>query len=163
MRLLAVLFTLFVMPSIHAYAETPQYRSVRIDEKGQLHILLSSGGQILPPKLTDQVAFSDPLLSGDHRTVGWLADYPDPDASYPYSGDLVLYRSGHVLRKFSTEQTFWSWRFANGDRDVAYCDGPAHGGARQCELRSLTSGHLLAQWIPDDKVDPPAWAKNLRF
>ena len=167
MRLLAALLTLFVMPGIHAHAETPQYRSVLIDEKSQLHILLSSGRQILPPKLNLQMAFSDPLLSADHRTVGWLAEYPDPGAAdpanRPYSGELVLYRSGHFLRSFSTEQTFWSWRFANRDRDVAYCTGPTHGGARECELRSLTSGHLRARCIPDDKVDPPVWAKDLRF
>jgi hypothetical protein len=163
MRLLAALLALFAMPGMHAYAESPQYRSVSIDEKGQLHILLSSGRQILPQKLADQVSFSDPRLSRDHRTVGWLADYPNPDASYPYSGDLVLYQSGHVLRKFSTGQTFWSWEFANRDRDVAYCTGPMHGGASECELRSLTSGHLLARWVPDDKAEPPAWAKSLRF
>jgi hypothetical protein len=33
-------------------------------------------------------------------------------------------------------------RFANGDRDVAYCDGPVHGGARECDLRSLRPGQL---------------------
>jgi hypothetical protein len=167
MRLLAALLILFMMPSIHAYGQTPQYRSVLIDEKGQLHILLNSGRQILPPKLNLQIAFSDPLLSRDHRTVGWFAEYPDPGAAdpanRPYSGELVLYRSGHLLRSFSTEQTFWSWQFANRDRDVAYCTGPTHGGAAECELRSLTSGHLRARWIPDDKVDPPAWAKDLRF
>ena len=161
MRLLALLLTLFAMPSIHAYAENSQYRSVSIDEKGQLHILLSSGRQILPPKLTDQVAFSDPLLSQDHRTVGWLADYSGD--SYPYSGALVLYRFDHLLRKFSAKQTFWSWRFANGDRDVAYCDGPTHGGAHECDLRSLKSGALLARWIPNNQTDPPAWAKDLHF
>ena len=167
MRLLAALLTLFAMSNIYAYAETPQYRSVLIDEKGQLHILLRSGRQILPSKLYLQIAFSDPLLSRDHRTVGWLAEYPDPGAAdpadRPYSGELVFYRSGHFLRSFSTEQTFWSWQFANRDRDVAYCTGPTHGGARECVLRSLISGHLLARWIPDDKVDPPAWVKDLRF
>jgi hypothetical protein len=163
MRLWATLLMFLSMSSVCARPDIPQYHSVTIDQNGQVHIVLASGRQILPPKLPGQTSFSDPLLSRDHRTVGWLADYPDPDASYPYSGELVLYRSGHLLRKFSTEQTFWSWRFANGDRDVAYCDGPLHGGARKCDLRSLKSGHLLARWVPDDKADPPAWAKDLRF
>ena len=161
MRLLATLLIFLSMSNLCAQSGIPLYRSVMIDQDGQLHILLQSGRQICPPKLPYQVAFSDPLLSRDHRTVGWLGDYPGP--SYPYSGELVLYRSGHLLRKFSAEQTFWSWRFANGDRDVAYCDGPTHGGARECDLRSLRSGRLLAHWIPDDKADPPAWAKGLHF
>jgi hypothetical protein len=170
MRLLATLLMFLSMSNFHlgAQSEIPLYRSVMIDENGQLHIVLRSGRQILPPKLPYQVAFSDPGLSRDHRTVGWFADYPDPGGSSPLSGELVLYRSGHLLREFSSSQTFWSWQFANGDRDVAYCDGPTHGGARECDLRSLRSGHVLARWIPngssgDDNVDPPAWAKDLRF
>ena len=161
MRLLAGLLIFLSTSNLCAQSGIPLYRSVMIDQNGQLHISLGSGKQILSPKLPDQVAFSDPLLSRDHRTVGWLGEYPDD--SYTYSGDLVLYRSGHLLRKFSTGQSFWSWRFANGDRDVAYCDGPMHGGARECDLRSLSSGQLLARWIPDDKGNPPAWAKDLRF
>ena len=114
------------------------------------------------------MAFSEPGLSRDHRTVGWFADYPDPGGSSPLSGELVLYRSGHLLREFSSSQTFWSWQFANGDRDVAYCDGPTHGRASECDLRSLRSGHVVARWIPNDNdgeddADPPAWAKDLHF
>ena len=161
MRLLATLLIFLSLPDLCAQSGTPLYRSAMIDQNGQLHILLASGRQILPPRLPYQVAFSNPLLSRDHRTVGWLADYSGD--SYPYSGALVLYRFDHLLRKFSAKQTFWSWRFANGDRDVAYCDGPTHGGASECDLRSLKSGNLLARWIPNDKADPPAWAKDLHF
>ena len=161
MRLLATLSIFISVSNLCAQFTIPLYRSVMVGENGQLHITLESGRQILPPKLPYQVAFNEPLLSRDHSTVGWLADYPGD--SYPYSGELVLYRFGHLLRKFAAKQTFWSWQFANGDRDVAYCDGPTHGGASECDLRSLTSGNLLARWIPSEKADPPAWAKNLHF
>jgi len=167
MRFSATLFVLLTTASLYTDAETTRYRSVLIDEKGQLHILLSSGGQILPQKLYDQVTFGEPLLSQDHRTVGWLAYYPYPGASAasvdPIPGRLVLYRSGHVLQSFPTGQIFWSWQFVNSDRDVAYCTGPTHGDAGQCNLRSIKSGRILAQWFPDAKVDPPAWAKDLRY
>jgi hypothetical protein len=170
MRLLATLFIFLSMSNFNlgAQSEIPLYRSVMIDENGQLHIVLRSGRQILPPKLPGQVAFSDPGLSRDHRTVGWSADWPGAGQSYPYSGALVFYRSGHLLRKFSANQTFWSWQFANGDRDVAYCDGPTHGRASECDLRSLSSGHVVARWIPNDNdgeddADLPAWAKDLHF
>lgn len=163
MRLLATLLAFLAASNFLVQAETQRYRSVRLDERGQLHLVLSSGREFLPRKLPDQVAFTQPLLSQNHRTVGWLADYSDPGGTSPYSGTLVLYRSGHLLRKFSTGQTFWSWQFASRNSAVAYCKGPTHGGARDCELRSLISGHLLALWVPDDKVDPPVWAKGLRF
>jgi hypothetical protein len=170
MRLLATLFIFLSMSNFNlgAQSEIPLYRSVMIDENGQLHIVLRSGREILPPKLPYQATFSDPGLSRDHRTVGWFADYLEPVAAYPLSEELVLYRSGHLLRKLSANQGFWSWQFANGDRDVAYCDGPTHGGASECDLRSLRSGHVLARWIPNDNsdsdnADPPAWAKGLRF
>ena len=50
----------------------------------------------------------------------------------------------------------------------AYCDGPTHGRASECDLRSLRSGHVVARWIPNDNdgeddADPPAWAKDLHF
>jgi hypothetical protein len=161
MRLLATLLIFLSLSNLCAQSDIPLYRSAMIDQSGQLHIFLEAGRQILPPKLPYQVAFSDPLLTRDHRTIGWLADYSGD--SYPYSGDLILYRFGRLLRRFSAKQTFWSWRFANGDRDVAYCDGPTHGGAHECDLRSLRSGALLARWIPNDQADPPAWARDLHF
>ena len=135
MRRLTVVLVLLAV-SFSVAAETQKYRSVLIDGGGQLHIVLSSGGQILPPKLSDQVAFGEALLSQDDKTVGWLAYYPysgKPDPSVdPIPVELVLYRSGRVMRTFSTEQVFWSWQFANRDREVAFCTGPTHGGAPEC-------------------------------
>jgi hypothetical protein len=167
MRLLAIPLVFSMVASLHGSAKTTQYRSALVDEKGQLHVALISGGETLPPKFHNQVAFGEALLSQDRRTVGWLAYYAYPGdsdhAADPIPGRLVLYRYGHVLRSFTTEQVFWSWRFAHRDHDVAYCTGPTHGGGGECELRDITSGHLLARWFPDGKGNPPVWARDLHF
>jgi hypothetical protein len=166
-----VLATLLVSHE-HAEAQDLGYRDVRVDQSGQLHIVLDTGKEVLPAKLSNQVAFSEPLISSDHRTAGWLVDYPYPGApdGYPMDpipGRLVLYRSGRTLRIFSTEQVFWSWSFVDGGRDVAFCTGPTHGGAALCELHGVTSGRLLSRWTPDHAQTPtherPVWTKNLRF
>ena len=163
----AAILALLTMASFVGGAETPEYRSVLIDGGGQLHIGLSSGGEILPAKLPGQVAFGEALLSQDHKTVGWLAYYPYPGDSNPpvdpIPGRLVLYQSGHVLRTFPTGQIFWSWQFANGDREVAYCTGPTHGGAGECELHDLKSGNLVERWFPKEDDRPPDWTKGLRY
>jgi hypothetical protein len=55
---------------------------VSVDKNGQLHIVLDSGKEILPPKSRDQVSFGQPAISPDRRTVGWLVMYADPFITY---------------------------------------------------------------------------------
>ena len=148
-------------------AQSQTYQSVQLDSAGQLSITLSSGTILSPPKLQDQLSFSQALISGDDRTVAWLANYADPsapqDSSARIAGRLVLYRAGHVLRSFRTDQTFWSWHFVHQDRDIAFCTGPTHGGASQCELHRLGSGHLQATWDTHSAGDPPLWVQGLEY
>lgn len=147
----------------------PGYRSASVDSAGRLHIVLDSGKEILPPKIRDQVSFGDPAISPDRRTVGWLVLYPYPNppgAAYvrnPIAGALVLYRDGRVVHEFRTEQTFYDWQFQSGGKHVAYSTGPTHGGAAECVLRDVDSGKVVAQWWVKPGVDPPAWARPLRF
>jgi hypothetical protein len=142
------------------------YRSVSVDQSGQLHIVLDSGKEILPPKTPGQVSFDSPMISFDGRTVGWLVMYPDPTitdyqgAQIP--GRLVIYRAGRVLHTFTTEQMFWDWQFQDGGKRVAYSTGPTHGGAAECVLRDVDSGRTLAHWWVKQGSDPPAWAETLR-
>jgi hypothetical protein len=51
MRLLATLLIFLSMSNLCAQSGIPLYRSVMIDQNGQLHISLQSGRPILPPKL----------------------------------------------------------------------------------------------------------------
>ena len=148
------------------FANGPAYRSVSVDERGQLHIVLDSGKEILPRKTRGQVSFDSPLISPDYRTVGWLVLYPDLSftnyASDPIPGKLILYRADRVLHTFATEQSFWDWQFQDGGKQVAYSTGPTHGGAAECLLRDVESGNIVARWRVKSGSEPPAWSQNLR-
>jgi hypothetical protein len=162
---IASLFLGIIALSSRAHGQT--YQSVRLDSAGQLAITLSSGTVLSPPRLQDQVSFSQPVISDDHQTVAWLADYADPSASQGSSdriaGRLVVYRAGHVLRTFRTDQVFWSWHFIDQDRDIAFCTGPTHGGASGCELHRIATGHLKARWDTHSVGDPPPWLHGLEY
>lgn len=160
-------FAVCIALGFSAAAQSEGYRKASIDQAGQLTITLNSGREVKPAMLHDQVAFKDAQISEDGKTVGWLADYPDPGATMykadPIPGNLVLYRAGRILRIFPTGQIFWSWKFANND-DVAYCVGPTHGGAGECDLREIVSRRILARWFPgDENPNPPAWTQGLSY
>jgi hypothetical protein len=131
--------------------------------------LLDSGREILPSMLKDQVAFSEAKISPDHKIVGWLVDYPNPTAfqyqASPISGDLVLYRDGHILHRFTPDQIIWDWGFRHNGKHIAYSSGPLHGGAAECVLRDADSGKVLARWIVNqgDDASVPEWAVDLRY
>lgn len=153
------------LAAIALCAEVAEYKSVSLDGAGQLHILLTSGTEVLPQKIQGQAAFSHPAISPDRRTVGWLAMYSDATKTYPNAelpGALVLYRAGHVLHTFPTEQVFWDWQFRNGGTEVAYSTGPTHGGAAEFALRDIDSGRIIAHSLAKQDLEPPAWAQGLR-
>lgn len=123
----------------------------------------------MPPRIRGQVAFGDPAVSPDHRTVGWLVLYPYPNPpgaeylrSEPIAGALALYRSGRVIHQFRTEQPFWDWQFQDEGKRVAYSTGPTHGGAAECVLRDVETGKIVAHWSVKGGSEPPAWARTLR-
>ncbi len=87
--------------------------------------------------------------------------YPDPPGD-PLAGKLVIYRAGQMLHTFTTVQVFWDWQFQDGGKRVAYSTGPTHGGAAQCVLRDVDSGHVVARWLVHSGNQPPAWSLDLR-
>jgi hypothetical protein len=144
------------------FAADPLYRSVSLDRDGQLHIVLDSGKEVLAPKLKGQMAFDDPYISPDRRTVGWLTLYPYPGQA-PLAGRLVLYRGGKVLQNISTgPQVFWDWQFQDGGKRVAYSTGPTHFGAALCSLRDVDTGKIIEEWDVHGGKEAPAWAFGLR-
>lgn len=147
------------------FARGPVYRSVSVDKSGQLHIVLDSGKEILPKKNPGQLSFGLPLISPDDHTVGWLEEFAHPGyGSYlrEISNTLVIYRAGHVLHRFRTEQVFWDWDFRDGGKRVAYSTGPTHGGAAECVLRDVGSGRIVARWWVTSASEPPSWAGDLQ-
>jgi hypothetical protein len=143
----------------------PVYRSLSVDQSGQLHIVLDSGKEILPRKTRGQVSFAAPMISPDRQTAGWLVMYPDPTIVY-YQGaqvafELVIHRAGRVLHTFTTDQIFWDWQFQDGGKRVAYRTGPTHGDEAMYVLRDVDSGRILARrWVKQGS-EPPVWAQAL--
>jgi hypothetical protein len=73
----------------------------------------------------------------------------------------MIYRAGHTIHTFSTQQSFWDWQFQGGGKRVAYSTGPVHGGAAQYVLRDVNSGRIVARWsVGSDEL--PSWAQGLR-
>jgi len=145
----------------------PNYRSLSVDDNGSLHIVLDSGKEIVPPRMPGQLSFGDPAISPDRQTIGWLVMYPDPTIT-DYKGPqlpfkLAIYRGGHVLHTFATEQVFYDWQFQDGGKRVAYSTGPTHGGAAESVLRDVKSGRTVARWWVRQDTKPPVWALSLRL
>lgn len=157
-----------VNPLFAAAGSNNKYVSTNIDRHGKLHITLASGKDVLAPSSNGQVGFGSPQISPDRRTVGWLVMYPYPrpgNTGYvpdPIPEALLLYRNGHVLRTFKTDQIFYDWQFWRGGSEVAYSTGPTHGGAAEVLLCDITSGKVLARWFPGTG-NPPDWAKDLQY
>jgi hypothetical protein len=116
---------------------------------------------VLPPE-PGQVGIDSVEIAADRFTAGWLILYADPDGGTPDAGKLVIWRDGHVVRRFTTGQVFWSWCFQDGGRKVAYHVGPTHGSSPHFELRDVQTGDLLAAWKGDlENRNRPSWTKGL--
>jgi len=138
------------------------YRSVTVDRNGQLHIVLESGKEIMPPRIRGQKSFDEPAISPDGRTVGWIAVWRNQNPNFTdLPLELVIYRTGHILRRIRGG-FFWDWRFEADGKQVAYSTGPQHGGAAVCLLLDVNSGREIAVWQVTGETDPPDWAAPLR-
>jgi len=102
------------------------------------------------------------LLSDDATTVGWLALYPNCCTSYPIPLALVIYRNGHVLRRFKNSMAIWHWQFEAGGRQVAFEQETVHGHLSvHYELHDIASGRLLADYDGDPRPDAPDWVRDV--
>jgi len=150
------------LASLTLCAADQVYRSVVVDDKGQLHIKRASGKEILPRKSKGQTSFGDAWISPDDRTVGWLKMYPYPFPAEawrgPIGGALVIYRAGRVLHTFTADQPIWSWEFQDSGKRVAFQEAPMHGGSQTCLLGDMDSGLIIAGWSNQSGDQKPEWA-----
>jgi len=162
-RLLALALLLVALPAWPA----EHYRAADVQPDGRLRLLTTHGAVRWAPSDRNaeprpQSAFDQPRVAADGVTVGWLALYPGCCQSYPLPLALVLYRDGRTLRPMTgAGMPIWHWRFVHGGRDVAFVQGPAHGGEPDhYELRDVTSGRLRAQFDKEEDAHTPLprWA-----
>jgi hypothetical protein len=113
------------------------------------------------PKADGQVGVESIQTAGNY--VGWLVDYDVPDVG-TFAGTLIVWKDGRVVRRFESEQTFWSWSFVESGKQVAYHTGPMHGEQKShCELHSVADGRLLTHWDGDlESSLRPAWTSGLK-
>jgi len=129
---------------------------------GLVHLVDGSGKDIIPPKEKDQVACSDPKISADKLTAGWLVDYENCCTSYPISLTLVLYRNGKVVQRLAPGQMIYDWHFWKND-EVAVSDGPTHNpSGPHLFLYDIRTGKLLKEWTGEYGDKPPAWGEGLQ-
>jgi hypothetical protein len=130
---------------------------------GSARITLTNGEKITIHKEPGQVDVGESHIAPD-GTVGWLAEYQVEGVSSPVAGILILWREGNTIRRFPTDQSFYSWTFYAQGKQVAYHVGPLHGELKShCELHDATSRRLIAVWDGDLESgnDRPAWTKGL--
>ena len=133
------------------------------DKPGRVHVVPPRGREHVIRGELHQVSIESVQEAPDGRTVGWLVDYADPDNGPPNARTLVVFRGGVIVRRFNSEQVFWSWAFFAQGRQVAYHVGPTHGEVQShCELHDVATGRLLAQWNGDlQDAQRPEWVKRL--
>lgn len=160
---LTVLMIASMSPFVGKKAE--MYVSQRVDSAGELHISTDSGRDIVAQREKGQVAFGDPAISPDGRSVVWLVEYDDSEAlgfQYdPIAGEVVVFKNGHIVHRFKPAGTIWAWQFVSDDR-IAFTFGPLHGNPYGCELRDLNSGALIQRWYFKEGATLPKWATGIR-
>jgi hypothetical protein len=137
---------------------------VYADRKSQTHVVYANGKDavVVAPE-RGQIGIDSMQIAGDGQTAGWLVLYTYPEGDSAFAGSLVLWRAGKVIRRFQSDQTFWSWAFYAHAEQVAYHVGPTHSETNShCELHDIGSGHLVASWDGDlDDPKRPPWTKGL--
>jgi len=150
MRAFLVLIAFVALVGLRADAGPKSFRSAFVDERGRLHLVHTAGADEIPSNRPDQITFEQPRVSHDRHTVGWLETYQDPGSTAVslIAVNLIIYRTGRIVRIVSTQQVFWSWRFADRDQDIVACTGPTHGGATSCTTRNIATGIVTARSSP---------------
>src|SRR5260221_12371757 len=111
------------------------------DKTGRVHIVAPLGAEQVIRGEPHQINIESVQQAPDGQTVGWLVDCADPDKGSPNASTIVVVQSGVVVRRFNTDQVFWSWAFFAQGRQVAYHVGPTHGEIQShCELHDVASG-----------------------
>jgi hypothetical protein len=128
-----------------------------------VRVIHGDGKEVRPPqeKAPDCKSMQ---ISEDKLAVGWLLDFEFCCTSYPISLELVIYRIGKPLRRFTGDgRTIFDWHFVAGGKQVAFYQDFLHGTPSQhYELRDVESGRLVGKWDGEITSKAPVWVRGLR-
>jgi len=132
------------------------------DLSGNVRIHYRDGRSVNAPKGKEQKTLSRPLLAEDQQTVGWLGNYDSCCQSYPIPRQLVIWKSGRIIRKIDAQAMIWNWRFYDRSKEIGFSDGPTHGAdiPYSYKLYELRTGRLISE-IDGHQENFPEWAKPL--
>ncbi len=132
------------------------------DLSGNVQIHYRNGPTVAAPKGKHQTSLSRPAVAEDHQTVGWLGNYDSCCQSYPIPRQLVIWKSGRIIRKLDAGAMIWNWRFYDGGKEVGFSDGPTHGTDVPYSYRlfDVPTGRLISE-IDGHQQNFPEWAKLL--
>ena len=159
MRVRRLLIAFFIAVPAVLQSQAP---SIVAGPDGAARITIG-GKQIRVAKERRQTGIREPQVAPD-GTAGWLVEYQVEGVESAVAATLTLWRGGRTIRRFPTQQSFWSWSFYAEGKQVAFHTGPLHGEPKShCELHDVASGRLIAQWDGDlgSPGNRPAWTSGL--
>lgn len=174
MRVIAMFCLAVVLGPGMLAGQGPAHSAVQrayADEKRVVHIVTAEGRDLRISPEKGQGDVERIQVATDGRTVGWLVDRLECCQSYPIPTELIIWRSGRVLRRLFTGRPTWGWAFENGGKQLAYRTSFAHGGwSGELTLIDVASGKTMASWShpvdgngnDTEGEDPPDWAKPVQ-
>lgn len=138
------------------------------EQNGNINITYDGIKTIITPQEIDPTASpnkpvttEEPRLAADGKTLAWIVKYDNCCTSYPIARMLVIYREGHITKKFFSTAMIWDWNFIQGGRRVALCVGATHGNPYSYQLFEVESGLKLAMVDYPFPPKVPVWAESL--
>jgi hypothetical protein len=154
-------FLLLIVASF-AQARGATLQKVYIGSDGLAHVIDAAGKDVALPKEKDQVDVSEPKLSPDKQTAGWLVHQDNCCTSYTIPTRLAIYRAGKK-RILGDGLMIYDWCFVAGGSQIAMSTGTVHGMEhRHLLLYNTRSGRQLQEWTGKFEETPPSWAKDLK-
>lgn len=159
----AILFVAIV--ALSARCSPGQYHQLRVESARigpdhRVYLRWSGRPERVQTLGENQADTQDLRIAPDRSAAAWLVGRTDlSDATYPETFELMVAWNGRPARGIFPGRVISEWNFVDGSRRIALWDETAHGGRfGEATLYDSRTGKLLAEWDPDSKKAPPAWA-----
>jgi len=94
----SVLFLCIYSSDAQRHSETVS--RAYVGSNGAVRVVRADGREVVIPKEKEQQGAEELQISDNHKTLGWLVEYPNCCTSYPIPMTVVLYRDGTSATRF---------------------------------------------------------------